>query len=307
MQSSELSPLSLSHSILVVDDEQQACNELAEALTVMGHRVHTANGGEEALEKINRIPFTIVIIDIERPRMDGMGLIRHLVAKNRDIAIIAVTGQTMKYKYTELIAAGAYDFISRPFCLNELEAKLYRLVRERHLLEELECLAQRDPLTGLYNRRFFQNVIRKEAARSIRFKHSLFLFFFDIDRFKDFNDIMGHQAGDDLLVHFAKILKSCIRADVDTACRYGGDEFLLLLPHLLDHNAADVADRILKKYRELDLEPTSLSVGIAKFKEKTGNIEEDVHDLIRRSDNALYRAKQLEGRDNVCIDDESLS
>ncbi len=138
----------------------------------------------------------------------------------------------MKYKYTDVIAAGAADFITKPFTLNELEAKLNRLIRERCLRQELELLAVRDPLTGLYNRRFFRKWSGEEVVRALRYDHPLFLFFFDIDHFKAYNDQNGHQAGDVLLIQLAEVLKSSIREDVDTAFRYGGDEFTVLLPHL---------------------------------------------------------------------------
>lgn len=289
--------------ILVVDDEQQVCDVLTEALTYMGHEVSTAGDGEDALDKIERSPFNVVITDMDMPRMDGMELINRLVAKLQGIDIIAITGHTMKYKYTDVVAAGAADFITKPFTLNELEAKLNRVVRERLLVEELERLAIRDHLTGLFNRRFFHSVVRKEAIRAMRYRHALFLFFFDIDRFKDYNDQKGHQAGDELLVRFARILETSIREDVDMAFRYGGDEFVALLPHLPEEQAAGVAERIRENYNRLAMTPTTLSIGIAQYRSLGVSVDEDVDDLIRRSDRALYYAKNDLGRDNTHFDE----
>jgi two-component system cell cycle response regulator len=280
-----------SQSILVVDDDRQVCDLLADALTHMGHKVETAGDGNEALEKMRNSSFAILITDIDMPRMDGMELIKHVVKNRGEVDIIAITGHVMRYRYTDMVSAGASDFITKPFSLNELEAKVGRIIRERCLREDLERQAIEDPLTGLYNRRFFEQIVRKEASRSMRYRHSLFLFFFDIDHFKEYNDQKGHLAGDLLLVKFAGVLKSSLRSDVDTASRFGGDEFTVVLPHISKDQAVQVAERILEKFNSLHLAPTSLSVGIADFIVRAGDIDSDVEDMIRRSDAALYHAK----------------
>lgn len=292
-----------SQKILVVDDEQQVCDVLVEALTYMGHTPDTARDGRDAMEKIESVPFGVVITDMDMPRMDGMELIRRLVEKKNGVDIIAITGHTMKYKYTDVVAAGAADFITKPFTLNELEAKLNRVIRERQLVEELERLAIRDHLTGLYNRRYFQKAVRMEAIRALRYNHPLFLFFFDVDRFKEYNDRKGHQAGDELLIHLARVLEASIREDVDSAFRYGGDEFLVLLPYLPEGQAAVVAERIRENYGRLLLAPTSLSAGVAKFRQSGVSIDDDVDDFIRRADEALYHAKHDLGRNCVHFDE----
>lgn len=305
--SKELWPGTRPQQILVVDDELQVCDILSEALTRMGHEVVTAADGQEAVEKLGSGSFSVVITDMDMPRMDGMELIRHLVKHQRETDIIAITGHTMRYNYTDVVAAGASDFITKPFTLNELEAKLNRIIRERLLRKELERLAIRDPLTGLYNRRFLQSVLRKEAIRAGRYGHKLFLFFLDIDRFKDYNDEMGHQAGDEVLVQLARVLTSSLREDVDTAFRYGGDEFTAVLPHLPREHALEVADRIRMSYKLLDFRPTSLSIGIAQYLGKTGDVESDIEDMILRADKALYFAKRDLGGDRAHVDEESAS
>lgn len=295
-------PKPASQKILIVDDEQQVCDVLVEALSYMGHETDTARDGKDAMEKIERAPFGVVITDMDMPRMDGMELIRRLVEKKNEVDIIAITGHTMKYKYTDVVAAGAADFITKPFTLNELEAKLNRVIRERQLVEELERLAIRDHLTGLYNRRYFQKTVRMEAIRALRYNHPLFLFFFDVDNFKQYNDERGHQAGDDLLIHLAEVLNGSIREDVDSAFRYGGDEFLVLMPYLPEEQAAVVAERIRENYGRLLLTPTSLSAGVAQFRQAGNSIEDDVNDFIRRADEALYHAKHNLGRNCVYFD-----
>jgi two-component system, cell cycle response regulator len=292
-------------SILVVDDEQSICDFLSEVLEHLGHSVVTATDGVEAIKKIQNGNFSIIITDIIMPKIDGMELIRRLVHDHENISIIAITGHTMSYQYTDVIAAGASDFIAKPFSVNELEAKLNRILRERHLVAELKRLAVKDPLTGLYNRRVFNKVARKEAVRALRYQHPLCLFFIDIDNFKEYNDIYGHQSGDLVLVQLGELLTTSVRADVDVAFRFGGDEFTLLLPHLPAHAVGQVANRIRETYNGLNLEPTYLSIGIAHFLQKTGNLDEEIEDMVLRSDRALYHAKHDLGGNQAYFDEES--
>jgi two-component system cell cycle response regulator len=305
MAQEEQHPPSPPQSILVVDDEQQVCEILAEALSARGHLVGMATDGADALEKMKDTRYSIIITDMDMPRMDGMQLIQSVAHSNHGIDVIAITGHTMRYTYTDVVEAGAADFLTKPFTLNELEAKINRVVRERDLRDKLERLATRDPLTGLSNRRYFLETVRKEAIRAVRYRHPLFMFFIDIDHFKSYNDQFGHQAGDDLLEKLAFVLQASIRLDVDSAFRYGGDEFVLLLPHLPGVQAVVVAERIRENFNRLDLKPTSLSIGIAKYLDRCEAIEEDVDDMILRSDRALYYAKHNGGRDKVFVDAES--
>lgn len=293
--------------ILVVDDEEQVCDLLAEALTFMGHTVKTAGDGIQALQELEHATFAIVITDMDMPRMDGMELIKYIVHNRNGTDIIAITGHTMRYKYTDVVAAGAADFITKPFTLNELEAKVNRLLRERFLRQELELLAIRDPLTALYNRRFFEKVVRKESIRAERYDHPLFLFYCDIDRFKDYNDQFGHQAGDVLLMRLADILKTSIREGVDSGYRFGGDEFTVLLPYLPRDKAVSVAERIRQRYNALGAKPSCLSIGVARFLPRTGELDKDIQDMIRRADLALYHAKGPLGGDKVHLDEASES
>ena len=296
----------LLQNILVVDDEPQVCEIISEALIGLGHKVDSAHDGIEAVEKIKNGQFTIVVTDMDMPRMDGMQLIEYIVQNHADIDIIAITGHLIRYRYTEVVDAGAADFITKPFTLNELEAKLNRLIRERGLREQLSKLAIHDPLTGLKNRRSFEENARKEAIRTIRYQHTLYLFFMDVDNFKKYNDLYGHQAGDALLIETAGLLTNSIRENVDSVYRYGGDEFVMLLPHLPAVQALSVAQRICDKFNSFEFEPTSLSIGIARFVEKSGTIEQDIQDMIQRADTALYTAKKDYGKNRVYVDECSL-
>lgn len=293
--------------ILVVDDERSVRELVAESLSYIGHHVTTAADGQDAADKLKNGTFDIVVTDMDMPRMDGMELIKHIRQHHPDTDAIAITGHATKYKYVEVINAGAADFITKPFGLDKLEAKIRRLLRERYLRRELEQLAIRDPLTGLYNRRHFRSVLTQEAVRSVRYGHPLFVLFIDIDQFKQYNDQEGHQAGDSLLIELGSILQQSIREHVDTAFRYGGDEFIVVLPHLSADQVRLVVQRIQKRYAALDASPTSLSIGAAQFHYRDGDVEKSIDDLIQRADKAQYRAKKELGGNRLCLDGDSQS
>lgn len=288
--------------ILVVDDERSVRELVAESLSFIGHQVEMAADGLEAAEKLKSGVYDIVVTDMDMPRMDGMELIRHIRQHYPNTDTIAITGHATKYKYVDVINAGAADFITKPFGLDKLEAKIRRLLRERFLRRELEQLATRDPLTGLYNRRHFRSILTQEAVRSTRYGHPLFLLFIDIDQFKRYNDEEGHQAGDSLLIELGSILQQSIREHVDSAFRYGGDEFTVVLPYLNDEQVRLVAERIQKRYAALDVGPTSLSIGAAQFRYLDGDLEKSIDDLIQRADKAQYRAKKELGGNRLCVD-----
>jgi diguanylate cyclase (GGDEF)-like protein len=200
-----------------------------------------------------------------------------------------------EYNYTEVIGVGASDFIDKPFNADELEAKINRIIRERSLRAELKRLSTRDGLTGLYNRRYFDQNLRHEAIRALRQNYNMYLLFIDLDNFKEYNDSYGHQQGDSLLRELAKIILGNIRRDVDSAYRYGGDEFAVVLPHASRRQALMVAERLLTEYNKRNLTPTSLSMGLAQLKGARETLEKDLQSLIREADQALYLAKTSHG------------
>ncbi|HYA02944.1 MAG TPA: diguanylate cyclase [Syntrophobacteria bacterium] len=291
-------------SILSVDDDKDLRDLLHELITRMGHTSVTAADGVEALDQLSENSFDIVITDINMPRMDGLELIRRIHKGFKDLDVIAFTGYHNKYKYTDVIEAGASDFISKPFNVNELEAKINRIIRERSLREQLKRLSVRDGLTGLYNRRHFDETLRSEAVRASRQNYDLYLLIIDIDSFKEYNDQHGHQRGDDALTELARIVSLHIRKNVDSGYRYGGDEFAVIIPHANRQQALLVAERLRSRYSDCHLVPTTISVGMARLRGPLDAIEENVQRLLRSADISLYRAKH-NGGNQVCITDET--
>jgi len=158
---------------------------------------------------------------------------------------------------------------------------------------ELRQLSICDALTGLYNRRYLDENLRNEAIRASRQHYDLYLLLIDIDNFKIYNDKYGHQQGDRLLKELAQIISSNTRNNVDSGYRYGGDEFAVTVLHANPRQALMVADRFCKEY---------LSIGIAKLKNSSNNLEQDIDNMIREADQALYLAKNNGGNQKVMLE-----
>ncbi len=289
-------------SVLSVDDDRDLRDLLHELISDMGLLSVTAVDGMDALEKMEEEQFDILITDINMPRLNGIGLIKRVAAEYIDTDVIAITGFQTEYNYTDIIALGASDFISKPININEFEAKIKRIVRERNMRSELRRLSTCDALTGLYNRRYLDENLRNEAIRASRQHYDLYLLLIDIDNFKIYNDKYGHQQGDRLLKELAEIISRNIRNNVDSGYRYGGDEFAVTVLHANPRQALMVAERFCKEYNEKNLLPTSLSIGIAKLKNSSNNLEQDLDDMIREADQALYLAKNNGGNQKVMLE-----
>ncbi len=289
-------------SVLSVDDDRELRELLHELISQMGHISVTAVDGVDALEKMVEKQFDIVITDINMPRMNGVGLIKRIASDYSDTDVIAITGYQMEYNYTDIIALGASDFISKPINIDEFEAKIKRIVRERNMRSELRRLSTCDALTGLYNRRYLDDNLRNEAVRASRQHYDLYLLLIDVDNFKIYNDKYGHQHGDRLLKEFSNLITRNIRNNVDSGYRYGGDEFAVTILHANPQQALMVAERLRHEYNEKNLVPTSLSIGIAKLKNSSNNLDEDLNKMIREADQALYLAKNNGGNQKIMLE-----
>jgi diguanylate cyclase (GGDEF)-like protein len=285
--------------ILIVDDEESVRSMLQELIVFLGHEAKTAADGWEALDKIDQELFDLVITDMHMPGMNGLELIRLVKKAHPSIDLIAITGYSTDYRYTDVIEVGASDFITKPLESNELEAKINRVFRERQLKRKLEKLSTKDSLTDLYNRRYLDSRLRQEVARASRQRYPLFLILLDIDNFKTYNDIHGHQSGDKLLRELAEAINHSIRHDVDIGFRYGGDELGVILPQVNQDQALMIARRIRERWGETDPSETiSLSIGVAQMLEIDAPVDEIADTLIKHADEALYRSKRSGG--NCC-------
>ncbi len=214
-----------------------------------------------------------------------------------------MTAYSSEYSYEDAIKNGASDLIFKPVKLNELVLRINRVLKERSLsderdkmIKELKKLTIEDSLTGLYNSRHFFDQLDKEIKRSERYLHPISLMFIDIDNFKGINDTYGHMIGDKILALIAKRIKACLRSN-DTAYRFAGDEFTIILPETTSSEAKFIADRILTKFaheslviNEKEISEITLSIGIAEYKMNEGNQQ-----FVHRADITMYEAKRRGG------------
>jgi two-component system, cell cycle response regulator len=295
----------MAHAILIVDDDTDIKDSVEEYLTLLSYRVESAASAEEALDKLEKFNADVVLTDIMMQGMDGLELTRR-IKETYDIDVMVMTGYSADYSYEEAVRTGASDFIFKPFRFEELDLRIKRVLREAafkkertRMLREMEQLAITDALTKLFNSRQFFRQIKTEMERNERYNHSLSLLILDIDHFKDYNDSWGHLEGDKVLMAIGRIINDCMRS-MDTAYRYGGEEFAVLLPETGLQKACVVGHRIKDIIGSEVFEPepgvkrsVTVSIGAAELKQG-----EDFTAFIRRADQALYKSKN-DGRNRL--------
>jgi len=285
--------------ILIVDDDASIRELLSQFLERKGLAHTTAENGKKALELLENYTFTIIITDLIMPQIDGLELLKIVRQSWPETDVLVMTGYTKNFSYTDVIYAGASDFIQKPFSLDEIEAKLKRVIRERQLRHALKRLSVRDGLTDLYNRRYFDQKIKEEAARALRQKYPLYLVMMDLDNFKKLNDTDGHQEGDRILNVLADTLRNSTRKNVDLCFRFGGDEFAVLIPYASQKQAEAIAERIRTNFLKENVKSVTLSLGLARLGQGD-DVNELCHKLISEADQALYAAKK-EGGDRLIV------
>jgi diguanylate cyclase (GGDEF)-like protein len=300
--------------ILVADDEPVNRELIQRLLEREGYQVLTArDGGEAVALALASLP-DLVILDVMMPEMDGLDACRLLkeTESTRDIPVIFLSARDETEMKVSGLELGADDYISKPFEAEELIARVHvaiRLKRERDQLrnhaEEASrkaALAQErattDALTGLLNRYGLQHILTREHAEARRYNRPLSCLVIDLDNFKTINDTYGHPIGDLALQQTAGILREAVRAS-DTVFRYGGEEFLLLLPQTDLGGAIALAEKI-RAATASSLFGDSRRIFNLTLSAGAGCLcdNESGHDMIARADMALYNAKE-HGRNRV--------
>jgi len=291
--------------ILIVDDDSSVRTPMNEFVKLSGYNSFEASSAEEAIDILKTNTIQVVITDIMLPEMSGFEL-TELIIKEYDSDVIVITGYSDIYSYEEAIKAGASDFIIKPVRFEELLLRLQKVLSERELardrgrmMEKLQKLAITDGLTKLHNSRSFYSQLEVEVDRFNRYKRSLGLLLMDIDHFKKYNDTYGHLEGDKALVRIAQTIKSCLRK-LDSAYRYGGEEFTVILPETSCEEAHNVAQRIksaLKAEKFMpqqgEEEKITISIGVTEYYPG-----EQLSEFIQRADKAMYLSKE-KGRNKV--------
>lgn len=289
--------------VLVVDD--QPINILL-AREILGNEleIYAATSGAEALERCLAAPPDLILLDLIMPEMDGIETCRrlHEADVTRDIPVIFVTGGASAGDEDACWAAGAVDFVSKPVNPTTLRNRVRLHLTLKNQADQLRRLAFFDPLTGLPNRRQFDDRFFHECRKALRGGTALSVIMIDVDFFKLYNDRYGHPAGDECLVSVARAIASNAARPSDLAARYGGEEFICILPETDLPGGVRVANEILESIRRLDIRhadsPTgvvSASLGVACFSHGQLSDRQLASSLLRVADTALYRAKQ-EGR-----------
>jgi len=300
-------------AILLVDDEPTTRMMTARKLRRAGYEVDVAENGKEALDRLRQRLFPILLTDWEMPAMDGLELCRAVRAARFDsyVYIILLTARNSKANVIEGLEAGADEYISKPVNDHELAARLQTAQRILRLEQSLRAANQRnlllsitDALTGAHNRHYLMSQLPKELGRTHRYARPLSAVLCDIDRFKTINDRYGHQVGDDALVQFAALLQRSIRSEVDWVVRYGGEEFLVVLPETDFGAALAFAERVRNALEAQGVETTGGSVsmtasfGVTSYSGASDQAKLSVDTLIAAADACLYRAKRA-GRNRI--------
>lgn len=301
MSAPDSPPLPPVPRLLVVDDSELIHRLLRVRLQYERIEIETASGSREAMRLIREFEPDVILMDIDLgvgDPMDGFEILSEIKSdpSTRDIAVIFISGSTETMDRVRALELGAIDFIGKPFEVVELKARIRSALRVRSMVRILAQKARIDGLTGLWNRTYFDARMEDELTASGRHGRPLSLILCDLDRFKSLNDEHGHPFGDEVLSRFAQILGSGRSSDI--ACRYGGEEFALILPDTDREEAIRAAERV-RWAIEQETWPdhpglvVTASFGIAQY-----HVDLDQSRMVAAADQALYRAKEL-GRNRV--------
>lgn len=291
--------------ILLVDDTRLS-NQIMQDILGNDYDIFVSTSGKEALILAVSENIDLILLDVEMPGMNGYEVCRRLKQNpyTKNIPVIFVSSADDVQHETEGLEIGAIDYIIKPSnpaiirarVKNHLELKKYRDILER--------ISLIDGLTGIANRRHFDQAFDKEWRRALRHSDVLSLALIDIDFFKKYNDHYGHLAGDECLKKVGSMLNESLKRASDLGARYGGEEFVILLPSTAKEGALTVTERIRNNVEKLRIPHEksevanyiTVSIGVAAMKPEFSKV---FSDLIRQADSALYQAKNA-GRNRVC-------
>lgn len=327
-------------NILIVDDDQDIQMLLEKYLNDLEEfSIFFTETAAETYDFLNfnnkqkETEIDLIILDIVLKKENGIEICKKIKAKKNyeDVPIIMITAHGNSKILKTAFAAGASDFIRKPINKIEFTARIKsaiklraeikeRLKREKELIQlsaklkkvnkKLEKIALQDGLTGLANRRLFDQTIKKEIKRAKRNDYDLALIMADIDNFKAYNDTYGHQEGDECLKKVAVVLEENAKRASDLAARYGGEEFIIIMPDTDLKGASKVAEEIRKEILALKIEHKNsktndyltLSFGVSRISNIKEINEQLIKEFIEAADNALYQAKE-NGRNQVAVKD----
>jgi len=310
-----------STNILIIDDTKANLISLEAILEGENLNILTASNGNDALKILLKSKIDIVLLDVQMPEMNGFEVAELMRANNKtkDIPIIFITAINKEEEYIfKGYELGAVDYLYKPISNEILKSKVkvfVKLNEQTKIIEEktkaleekiiqlkivekkLNHLVRIDKLTGVFNRRAFEEIFELEWARTVRSNGFFSTLMIDIDNFKNFNDTYGHLKGDDCLKDVAKTIEKTLRRITDKVSRLGGEEFIVLLPETDLEGAKLIAEEIRKNIEDLQI--PNEEIGTSKFVTISIGISSvlptrfiEKKEFIDRADKALYIAKK---------------
>jgi diguanylate cyclase (GGDEF)-like protein len=298
-------------TIVLADDDRLTREAVASVLRAQGYEVEQLGDGQAAVERVAKGGVELVLLDILMPRLSGLEACRLIKSMTSDsfLPVVLLTVKTDSASRVEGLKIGADDYVCKPFDERELLARVEAMLRIKKLHDHvaeartrLEQLSMHDELTGLYNYRYLQPRMNEEFKRAERYHDPLACLVIDIDRLAAHNEAKGRAYGDRVIQSVAEGLRRCVR-EVDVVARFGGDEFLVLLPSTHFAGSVTVAERIWQDVADHPIVAgeeaprASLSIGVALFPSRDVRTKDQ---LLRAADSALHHAKR-EGKNRVCV------
>ena len=299
-------------TIMICDDSQLFRLQVKKLIIQQNLAYVEVKNGQEAYDSIikDKLKIDLLITDVNMPKMNGLDLIRHLRHHHtcNELPVLAFSSSEITSMVPELLKTGANDYISKPINNEEFLTRLNisldqsRLYSEnQQLIQDLKLMSETDFLTKLYNRSYFYRIIKLIQTQTKRHKQNYGVLMLDIDHFKVINDTYGHEAGDIALITLSKTLLNIAR-ESDIICRWGGEEFLILVPNTNIEELYGFGERIRRTAESMPIEYTNdfsitVSIGISI---STLNNVDDVDVIIFNADNKLYKAKKS-GRNCVIV------
>lgn len=298
------STCSKKQSVLVIDDSIITLEILSGLIGDEFDVLVSTSGNEGLLLAQSELP-DLILLDVVMPDLDGFDVLSHLKANTRtaEIPVIFLTGLDNEDNEVRGLRMGAVDYITKPFCPEIVQARVHTHLELKRSRDALRDLALIDGLTGIANRRCFNERLNQAWTKSIRTHSPISLIMADIDHFKSYNDLYGHPTGDECLVQVAKIFGNIGLRHSDLVARLGGEEFAVLLPETDNENAMLFAQRIQKKLEQWAIphfasqvsDRITLSLGVATL---CATHETLAHILFQTADEHLYMAKRR-GRNQI--------
>jgi two-component system cell cycle response regulator len=303
--------------ILSVEDNDLDFDKIK---TTLGHskqvQIERAEDIDIGFERLAEQSYDLIFVDYALPSGTALDFIAGMEEKQLEIPTVVITGKGDEMIASQVIQRGAYDYLPKSRISKKSLARIihntmekFRMKTEiKQAMEKMADLSTKDELTDLYNRRYFIEFAEREVAGAERYAQNLSLLMLDLDFFKQINDNHGHPAGDSVLKQTAHLLKKSIR-QCDVACRYGGEEFAVIMPNTCLTDARIFCERLRKKIKKATVRYDSkkirftVSIGLAQF---TPKIDKSIAHLIKRADNGLYAAKQQGRNCVIAVGDHAL-